>query len=92
MKALVAVAIVLGLAGTVLGLVAVLRGSDGYETLTLELQGGKKGLLQNSTDLCKTTNKAVLKMRGQNGKELEANPVVMNDCKKKQSRHHKKKR
>jgi len=29
---------VLGLAGSVLGLVAVLRGPDGYEALTLELQ------------------------------------------------------
>jgi hypothetical protein len=41
-KALVAVALVLGLAGFVLGLVAVLRGSDGYEALTLELQGGQE--------------------------------------------------
>ena len=42
MKALVALALVLGLAGSVLGLIAVLRGSDGYEALTLELQGGQE--------------------------------------------------
>lgn len=42
MKALVTAAIVLGLAGSVLGLVALLRGSDGNEALTLNLQGGKE--------------------------------------------------
>jgi hypothetical protein len=41
-KALIAVAIVLGLAGSVLGLVALLGNSDGYEALTLKLQGGKE--------------------------------------------------
>jgi hypothetical protein len=41
-KALVAVALALGLAGVVLGLFAVLKDSDGYEVLTLELQGGEE--------------------------------------------------
>ena len=40
MKALVGIAILLGLAGTVLGFIAV-GGSDEYEDLTLELQGGE---------------------------------------------------
>ncbi len=47
----------------------------------LEMQGGKKGLVVNSANLCKSTNQAVLKMRGQNGKELQSNPIVANSCK-----------
>jgi hypothetical protein len=55
----------------------------------LQMRGGKRGLVVNSTDLCKTENRAVLKMRGQNGKELEARPLVRNSCKDK---HRKRKR
>jgi hypothetical protein len=46
----------------------------------LELQGGKKGLLQNSTNLCKTTNRATVKMDGQNGKAHDFEPVVSSSC------------
>jgi hypothetical protein len=42
----------------------------------LELQGGKKGLIQNSTNLCKSTNEATVKMNGQNGKAHEFETVV----------------
>jgi hypothetical protein len=42
----------------------------------LELQGGKKGLLQNSTNLCKSTNKATVRMDGQNGKAHDFKTVV----------------
>lgn len=38
---MVGIAVLLGLAGTVLGIIAV-RGSDEYEDLTLELQGGEE--------------------------------------------------
>jgi hypothetical protein len=41
-KALVALAIVLGLAGSVLGVIALLRESNRYEVLTLKLQGGQE--------------------------------------------------
>jgi hypothetical protein len=58
----------------------------------LKMQGGKKGLVVNSTNLCTATGKAALKWRGQNGKELESRPVVKNSCKKKRSRHKKSKR
>jgi hypothetical protein len=51
----------------------------------LELQGGKKGLLQNSTNLCKTTNKATVKMDGQNGKVHDFETVVKPACGKKSS-------
>ncbi|HXF30127.1 MAG TPA: hypothetical protein VN522_01310, partial [Solirubrobacterales bacterium] len=46
----------------------------------LELQGGKKGLLQNSTNLCKSTNKATVKMDGQNGKVHDFETVVKPRC------------
>ncbi len=47
----------------------------------LEMQGGKKGLLENSVNLCKTTNRATALFDGQNGKVHDFNPVVRNSCK-----------
>jgi hypothetical protein len=47
---------------------------------TLEMQGGKKGLLVNSTNLCKATNKAIADFTGQNGKLHNFNPVVKPQC------------
>jgi hypothetical protein len=52
----------------------------------LELQGGKKGLLQNSTNLCKSTNKATIKMDGQNGKVHDFEQVVKPSCGGKKSK------
>jgi hypothetical protein len=50
---------------------------------TLEMQGGKKGLLVNSTNLCKATNRALSHFTGQNGKVSDTNPVVVpQGCKK----------
>jgi hypothetical protein len=40
------------------------------------LQGGKKGLFQNSTNICSATFRAAVKMTGQNGKRNDFNPVV----------------
>lgn len=50
----------------------------------LSMQGGKKGLLVNSRNLCAGTNRAVAKFNGQNGKVHDFNPVLKNDCKKAQ--------
>ena len=36
----------------------------------LEMQGGKKGLLVNSTDICRGRHRATVTMRGQNGRVL----------------------
>lgn len=47
---------------------------------TLELQGGKKGLLVNSTNLCKGTDTAIADFTGQNGKKHVFNPVLKPDC------------
>ena len=46
----------------------------------LEMKGGKKGLLVNSRDLCKGTNRATVRMDGQNGKVFDARPVLRGSC------------
>jgi len=52
------------------------------ETFTLELQGGKKGLLVNSRNLCRSVNRATAKFTGQNGAVFNSRPVLQNSCKK----------
>lgn len=47
----------------------------------LEMQGGRKGLLENSTNLCRSTNRATALFDGQNGKAKDFKPVVGNNCK-----------
>ncbi len=47
----------------------------------LEMQGGKKGLLVNSTNLCRRQNKAIAHLVGQNGKVHDFEPVVQAQCK-----------
>ncbi len=49
----------------------------------LQMQGGKKGLLVNSTNLCGGKQRADVAFTGQNGRLHEFRPVVSNDCKKK---------
>jgi hypothetical protein len=49
----------------------------------LEMQGGKKGLLVNSRNLCKSVNKADVSLTGHNGKAADSTPVLSNSCKKK---------
>jgi hypothetical protein len=49
---------------------------------TLEMQGGKKGLLVNSTNLCKGTNRAISHFVGQNGKVYDTKPVLRAPCSK----------
>jgi hypothetical protein len=51
-------------------------------SFTLELQGAKKGLLVNSTNLCKSTNRAIADFTGQNGKVHDFNPVLSAQCPK----------
>jgi uncharacterized repeat protein (TIGR01451 family) len=48
----------------------------------LEMQGGKKGLLVNSTDICRTKHKAISHFVGQNGKVYDTNPVLAAKCPK----------
>ena len=50
------------------------------ERFTLELRGGKKGLLVNSTDVCKGTHRALAAFTGQNGKLDEYEPALKAQC------------
>ena len=49
---------------------------------TLELEGGKKGLLENSENLCKKPQHAIADFTGQNGRTYKTKPLVANGCKK----------
>lgn len=55
-------------------------------SFTLMMRGGKKGLLENSRNLCKGTSRADVKMTGQNGKVWNTRPVVRASCGKKGSK------
>ena len=57
----------------------------------LRMQGGKKGLLVNSTDICRKTNRATVKMEGQNGKLSNSSPPLAAQCKSARKKHKKSK-
>jgi hypothetical protein len=50
------------------------------KSFTLEMLGGRKSLLANSRNLCKSTNRAVAVFTGQNGKVRRSRPVVKAPC------------
>jgi hypothetical protein len=56
---------------------------------TLEMQGGQKGLIVNSTNICKGKHKATAKLTGQNGRLYEFKPVVKAKCGGKKGGGHK---
>lgn len=47
---------------------------------TMSLFGGKKGLVENSKDLCRTSRRVELQLRAQNGLSRTANPVIGTRC------------
>jgi hypothetical protein len=47
---------------------------------TLNMKGGKKGLLVNSTNICKSVSRATVKVKGQNGANANQDPQLKNDC------------
>jgi hypothetical protein len=49
---------------------------------TLKMQGGKKGLLVNSRNLCKAPGRADVKLGAQNGKTSTTHPLVKTRCRK----------
>ncbi len=62
----------------------------------LEMQGGKKGLLVNSENICRKAQKANAFFTAHNGKSYVATPLIKNDCgrkgrkgKKHKGHHHK---
>jgi len=48
------------------------------KTFILNMRGGEKSLLQNSTNLCKGQQLAILNMKGQNGKVVKTNQLRLN--------------
>jgi hypothetical protein len=46
----------------------------------MTLPGGKKGLLVNSVDLCEKPVKAIIRLRGQNGKKINSKPKLRTPC------------
>jgi hypothetical protein len=55
---------------------------------SLTVRGGRKGLLENSTDLCARKYKVIAKFTAQNGKKANQKPKLRAPCKKKKRRHH----
>jgi hypothetical protein len=49
----------------------------------LEMQGGKKGLIVNSTNICRGKHRAIANFKGQNGRRHLFRPVVKTQCSKK---------
>ncbi|MFL5900791.1 MAG: hypothetical protein ACJ75S_06290 [Solirubrobacterales bacterium] len=55
---------------------------------SLTVRGGKKGLLENSTNLCARKYRVIAKFTGQNGKKANQKPKLRTPCKKKQHGRH----
>jgi hypothetical protein len=51
------------------------------------MQGAKKGLFQNSTNLCKEPHRATLQLDGQNGKPYDTAPELKVKCPKPKAKH-----
>jgi hypothetical protein len=58
-------------------------------SFTLSMAGGKKGLLENSTDICKAPQRVSVKATGQNGRQANSNPPLEANCKAKAKKRHK---
>jgi hypothetical protein len=50
------------------------------------MQGGKKGLIVNSTNICKGTHRAIANFKGQNGRRHYFTPKVKAKCKGKKAK------
>jgi hypothetical protein len=61
-------------------------------SVILSLRGGKKGLFENSTNLCQGTHKALAAFTGHNGKLREFSPKLQPRCGGKGRKAHKHKR
>ncbi len=49
--------------------------------LVLSINGGRRGLVRNRANLCKTRNRVTASFEGQNGKVDEASPLIAVSCK-----------
>ncbi|HKF83361.1 MAG TPA: hypothetical protein VKB23_10430 [Solirubrobacterales bacterium] len=52
------------------------------ESFTLSMQGGRKGLLENSTDICRRRNRAIASFLAHNGLRYNARPALRADCRR----------
>jgi len=52
----------------------------------LYMQGGKKGLIVNSTDICAAIHRANARLDAQSGKRYDTKPLVRASCKKHKKR------
>jgi len=58
------------------------------DKFVLTLKGGSRGLLANSTNLCRKRHYADVKMSGHNGKVHDFRALLQNDCRKAGGKHH----
>jgi hypothetical protein len=57
-------------------------------SFSLSMQGGKKGLFENSTNICKSLNRASAEFTAQNGKVADLKPALKNPkCGKPRKKH-----
>jgi hypothetical protein len=56
----------------------------------LKMRGGKKSLLTNSTNICRGAHRATVRMGAQNGRRLNARPLLQARCGGKKGKGHKK--
>jgi hypothetical protein len=54
-----------------------------FSKLVLQLQGGRKGLLVNSRDICAHAYRATVRMTGHNGRKRTLHPALQAQCGKK---------
>jgi hypothetical protein len=52
----------------------------GVSKFVLEMKGGAKGLLVNSTNICNGKHRAVVKITGQNGRTADQSPLLQASC------------
>jgi len=60
--------------------------------VVVEMQGGKKGLIVNSRNLCAGPNRAALRLEAHSGKSLALRPALAVKCKKQQKKQSSKRR
>jgi hypothetical protein len=56
----------------------------------MTLPGGKHGLLESSTNLCAKPVRAIVQLKGQNGKTANKHPILRTPCKKGRKHSHRK--
>jgi hypothetical protein len=62
-----------------------------FTRAVVDLEGGKKGLLQNSENLCKARKKATIELVGQSGRSSERQVRLTSSCGRGSKRPHRKK-